>query len=79
MKIAASNPNKLKFKSNDEHNAKPIIIGIKLKFVHTPVISPINTREIITVKRGEDDLTVSTNDIVLYLSATNPNMIDVNL
>jgi hypothetical protein len=79
VKIAQSKPNVLKFRSNDEHNAKPSMIGMRLIFVHKPVISPISRRDMITVNKGDDDLIVSTNDIVEYFSAINPKSIETSL
>jgi hypothetical protein len=55
------------------------MIGMSVTFVHLPVISPVNKRDIMTVNKGDELFTVSTNDIVEYFNATRPNKIDVSL
>ncbi len=52
---------------------------MSVTFVHLPVISPVNKRDIMTVNKGDELFTVSTNDIVEYFNATRPNKIDVSL
>ncbi len=79
VKIAATKPNTLLFKSYELHNANPNIIGNRLTFVQKPVISPINKREIITVNNGDDDFIVSTNEIDECLSAIRHRIIEINL
>ena len=79
VKIAAMNPKKLKFNSNELHRAKPSIIGKRDNFVIEPVNSPINNLDTITVNSGDELLIVSTNDIVACLSAIKPRTIENSL
>jgi hypothetical protein len=79
VNIAAKKPNRLKLISNELHRVKPSIIGKSVILVQKPVCSPISILDMATVNIGEDDLTVSTNEIAACLSATNPNIIENNL
>ena len=55
------------------------MIGPRDRKVNMPVCSPISTREIPTVKRGAEDLTVSVKDTATYLRATRPRTTVENL
>lgn len=57
--IAAMKPYIWKLNSFTEHNAKPDITGIKLKFTNRPVCSPSKHRDNITVNNGAELFIVS--------------------
>lgn len=79
VRTAAKKPKALKLSSNELHSARPSTIGIRLRFVRNPVTSPIKMCEIITVKIGEDDFTVSTNEIAACFNAIKPRTIEKSL
>jgi hypothetical protein len=51
-----------------------MLIGNMEKLVHGPVFSPSNTRLMRTVKTGDDDLIVATNDTAMYFNAIRPSI-----
>lgn len=52
------------------------MIGNKETLVQKPVISPMRRRDMITVNKGDELFTVSTNEIVACLRAIKPSTIE---
>lgn len=55
------------------------MMGMRLSWVYMPVLSPVNTKAISTVKIGAELFTVSVNDTSTYFRASTPRNTVQNL
>ena len=76
---AAENPRKSKLISFAEQSPSPTMIGNRLKFVNKFVRSFVKSREIMTVKIGAEDLTVSVKDTAMKFRDRRPRRTVRNL